>query len=150
MNIRRWIALPLCAGALAWPFTGVARAGEPPADTGQDRAAQAAPATAAQEALKDTADFKIVDEFPQVLKKVAPTYPAAARKRGDRGVVHVRALVKKDGTPIEVSVPSGQGISLELDKAAVDAVRQWTFVPAKSKGKPVAVWIVIPVNFRLK
>jgi periplasmic protein TonB len=150
MHARNWIALTLCMAGLAWPCALTALAGEVPADAGRDRGTQAASAAAMQDALKDTADFKIVDEVPQVLKKVAPRYPAAARKRGDQGLVHVRALVKKDGMPIEVSVPAGQGVTPELDRAAVDAVSQWTFVPAKSKGRPVAVWVVVPVNFRLK
>ena len=37
-----------------------------------------------------------------------------------------------------------------LAKAAVDAVKQWKFTPATLKGMPVAVWIVVPVSFRLK
>jgi outer membrane biosynthesis protein TonB len=31
----------------------------------------------------------------------------------------------------------------------VDAVKQWIFEPAKAKGKPVAIWIAVPVNFKL-
>jgi TonB family protein len=147
MRIRRWIALPLCAGALAWSLASPARANERPASAGQVQAAQAAEA---REAVKDTVDFKIVDEVPKVVKSVPPRYPEEALRRGLEGRVFVRALVKKDGVPIEVSVAPGKGVTPELDQAAVDAVKQWRFITAKSKGKTVAVWIVVPVNFRLK
>jgi TonB family protein len=37
-----------------------------------------------------------------------------------------------------------------LNKAALDAIRQWTFTPAVSKeGKTVEVWVTIPVKFKL-
>ena len=37
-----------------------------------------------------------------------------------------------------------------LDEAAVTAVRKWEFSPAKSGGKPVAVWVTFDVTFNLK
>ena len=148
MHTRNWIALTLCMAGLAWPCATPALAGEEPADAARDLGTQAT-ATATKEAPEDTADFRIVDEIPKLVKQVPPKYPKAARKRGEQGTVYVRALVKKDGTLLQVTVPSGKGASPELDKAAVDAVSQWTFMPAKVKGKPVAVWIVVPVKFSL-
>ncbi len=38
----------------------------------------------------------------------------------------------------------------DLDTAAMDAVRRWTFEPAKMDGKPVAVLFNLTVNFKLK
>lgn len=149
MHTRNWIALTLCTAAIAWPLAGAALASKEPTDTGHDRVAQAATA-AAKEAVRDTYDLKVVDEIPKVLKQVPPQYPDTARKRGQQGKVQVRALVKKDGIPVEVAVVAGKGVSPELDKAAVDAVSQWVFVPAQLKGKPVAVWVIIPLNFKLK
>jgi protein TonB len=149
MHTRNWIALTFCMAALAWPCAVTALAGEESVGTDRDRSAQAT-ATATQEAPEDTADFKIVDEIPKVVKQVPPKYPKAASKRGEHGTVFVRALVKKDGTPIQVAVAAGKGVSPALDRAAVEAVSQWTFEPAKSKGKPVAVWIVIPLKFSLR
>jgi protein TonB len=148
MHTRNWIALTLFMAALAWPCAGAAQAGEEPAGAGQTGGGQAT-ATAAQENPQGADDIKVVDELPKVVKQVPPKYPAAARKRGDQGTVYVRALVKKDGKPVQVAVASGKGVSPALDEAAVAAVKQWAFEPAKSKGKPVAVWIVIPVKFSL-
>jgi len=149
MHTRNWIALTLCLATFAWPSAGMAQAGKEPADTGGNHGAEVA-ASATREAPEDTADFRIVDEMPKVVKRVPPKYPQAASKRGEHGTVFVRAIVKKDGTLIQVAVASGKGVSPALDKAAVAAVKQWTFEPAKSKGEPVAVWIVIPVKFSLK
>lgn len=141
MHTRNWIALMFIAAVLAWPWAGMAQAGEKPAATDQARAAQDEP--------KGPDDFKSVDEMPKVLTQVPPRYPDGAREHGVQGTVQVRAWVKKNGKPVRVAVVSGKGVTPELDKAAVDAVSQWTFVPAKAKGKPVAVYIIIPVKFSL-
>jgi protein TonB len=37
-----------------------------------------------------------------------------------------------------------------LDRAAVDSVRGWAFLPAQKDGKPVASWVLLPVRFVLK
>jgi periplasmic protein TonB len=148
MRAWSWIAVTFCLAALAWPRAGTAQASAEPAGAERDRGAQAT-ANAAQDEPRDTLDIKVVDEIPKVVKRVPPKYPKAALKRGEQGTVYVRALVKKDGKLVLVAVPSGKGVSPELDKAAVDAVRQWTFVPAKLKDKPVAVFIVVPVKFSL-
>jgi protein TonB len=36
-----------------------------------------------------------------------------------------------------------------LDQAAVDAVREWKYTPARLNGEPVAVLITVTVNFML-
>ena len=36
-----------------------------------------------------------------------------------------------------------------LDEAALKSVKQWTFSPAKSGGRPVACWVTFSVNFSL-
>jgi outer membrane biosynthesis protein TonB len=36
-----------------------------------------------------------------------------------------------------------------LRDVALDAVWQWSFKPALAKGKPIAVWVAIPVKFTL-
>jgi protein TonB len=89
-----------------------------------------------------------VDVMPRVIQ--APvSYPEEARSRGEEGIVHVKALVGKDGKVTEAVIESQQPASEMLGKAAVAAVQQWSFEPGKAKGEPVAVWIVVPVKFRL-
>jgi TonB family protein len=87
-----------------------------------------------------------VEALPEAIQRVEPKYPDEARSQHIEGLVLVQALVGKDGgvegTRIVKSVPA-------LDSAAVVAVRQWRFKPAKSKGKPVAVWVAVPLKFSL-
>ncbi len=92
-------------------------------------------------------EYPYVEELPEVIRKVAPAYPAQARRDGVAGTVMVQALIGKDGrvkdTRILRSVPA-------LDRAAVRAVSRWIFKPAKAHGEPVAVWVAVPVRFKLK
>jgi len=37
----------------------------------------------------------------------------------------------------------------ELDRAAIEAIKQWQFEPARRGATPVAVWVTLPVRFEL-
>ena len=91
-------------------------------------------------------DFVYVDELPEAITKVPPSYPDKAREARIQGLVVVQALVGEDGkvkdTQVTQSIPG-------LDDAAIACVRKWVYKPATAKGKPVAVWVAVPVNFVL-
>jgi periplasmic protein TonB len=38
----------------------------------------------------------------------------------------------------------------DLDNAAADAVKRWRFEPARRGTEPVGVWVLLPVEFRLR
>lgn len=78
-----------------------------------------------------------------------PAYPPRAILLGQQGQVIVRAAIDPRGTPEEVVVWSSSGFPL-LDKAAVDAVKRWRFMPARRGGATVAAWVQVPVNFKLR
>jgi protein TonB len=61
------------------------------------------------------------------------------------GEVVLRIVVEANGTVgrIDVLSPAPGG----LTEAAGDAVRRWTFRPARIAGQPVAVWKVVRVRF---
>jgi len=80
--------------------------------------------------------------------QVRPPYPAAARQRGIQGMTLLRVHVETDGRVGDVAVQQSAG-HVELDRAASDAVRQWRFEPAHNEAGPVAMWVLIPVEFRL-
>ena len=82
------------------------------------------------------------------LNNPAPYYPSAAKKRGVQGKVLLSVVVKADGTPLSVDVSRSSGSST-LDVAALEAVRQWRFVPAKKSGQPVQAEVVVPVEFKI-
>jgi len=80
--------------------------------------------------------------------QVRPPYPAAARQRGIQGMTLLRVHVETDGRVGDVAVQQSAGHA-ELDRAASDAVRQWRFEPAHNDAGPIAMWVLIPVEFRL-
>lgn len=88
------------------------------------------------------------DVLPGYLRNPAPIYPLLARQRGDEGTVLLRAEVLPTGRCGRLTVLSSSGSTL-LDGAAVRAVRWWQFKPARRAGRPVAVWVEIPIRFRL-
>lgn len=79
----------------------------------------------------------------------APEYPAAAMRNGDQGTVMVRVEVGTDGVPTSVEVAQRSG-SRDLDRAAVNAVRQWRFQPAQRDGQPVPGAVTVPIDFKMR
>jgi TonB family protein len=76
-----------------------------------------------------------------------PAYPEQARKDLISGVVILETVIDSDGRVAHVDVIRGVGGG--LTEAAVDAVRQWRFEPARLDGEPVAVRFVLTVRFNL-
>ena len=60
----------------------------------------------------------------------------------------MEAVIGEDGSVREVEVVRSN--ATVLSEAAIEAVEQWTFVPATLEGVPVAVRYVLTVNFALK
>ena len=87
-----------------------------------------------------------VDVFPEQRAPLAPEYPKAARDAGVQGTVMGMAWVKTDGTVGDTRVVKSIAA---LDAAAVAAVKQLRFKPASFQGKPVAVWVGVPVRFTI-
>ncbi|WP_434027812.1 energy transducer TonB [[Pseudomonas] boreopolis] len=76
-----------------------------------------------------------------------PTYPPAALRRGESGTVVVRVDVDANGVPVDVALVQRSG-SRDLDRAAMDAVRDWHFRPAHRDGRPVPGSIDVPFDFK--
>ena len=78
-----------------------------------------------------------------------PEYPPASRRAGEEGTVHLQVYVLETGRAGEIKVAKSSGFP-KLDEAAVKEVqRNWRFVPGKEDGKPVAMWHIFAVTFRL-
>jgi len=77
------------------------------------------------------------------------TYPEAARKAGIEGRVLLYAQIDENGNVARTKVIRSLGVT-GCDKAAVAAINSVKWIPAKQKGKPVKVWIMVPVDFKLK
>jgi protein TonB len=81
--------------------------------------------------------------------QVQPRYPPTARRLGIQGTTLLRVFVASDGRVADVGVERTAGHA-DLDEAAADAVRRWRFEPARQGDEPVAMWVLLPVEFRLK
>ena len=85
--------------------------------------------------------------MPRKVHDVAPVYPQIAQRAGIEGVVIVEAVIAVDGSVRDARVLRSVAL---LDGAALDAVRQWRYVPTRVNGTPVPVIVTVTVQFRLQ
>jgi protein TonB len=81
-----------------------------------------------------------------LIRRVDPAYPAIAKAAHIDGVVHLHAIIGKDGTVRELEVVDGNGL---LAQAARAGVQNWRYQPTRLNGEPVEVETYITVNFLL-
>ena len=81
-----------------------------------------------------------------IIRKTPPTYPQLAKSARVQGVVHLAAVIAKDGTIQELHSLGGPAL---LIQAAMDAVKTWIYKPTMLNGEPVQVETTIDVNFTL-
>jgi TonB family protein len=99
------------------------------------------------ESLPATTEEYLVSEMPSLLSEVRPVYPKEAREKGIEGVVVMSVLVDDAGVVRQVSVIDGP---LVFRSVALEAMKKFTFRPAKVDGKPVAVRIRYSLKFKLE
>lgn len=89
---------------------------------------------------------------PNVLAAYAsnpkPVYPPVSRRLNESGVSRLHVLVAADGHVQKIEIVRSSGFT-RLDQAAIAAVRDWTFAPARQGDNTVAAWVVVPVNWNL-
>lgn len=87
---------------------------------------------------------------PRVLSMVDPYYPEAARQAGFEGTTVLKIQILEDGRPGSVVLSRSSGREA-LDDAAIAAVHQWSFVPARDRdsGHNIVCYIIKPFTFRL-
>jgi protein TonB len=84
---------------------------------------------------------------PTRTRNVQPEYPAIAQAARVQGIVIVEAIIGTDGRVRDARVL--RSIPL-LDRAAVEAVRQWEYTPSRLNGVPVPVLMTVTVTFTLR
>ena len=84
---------------------------------------------------------------PTLIERVDPVYPEAARKAGIQGIVLLEATTDEKGNVVNVKVLKSIP---ELDRAAIDALKQWKYEPVIVDGKPKGVVFTVTVKFALK
>lgn len=81
------------------------------------------------------------------LNNPKPKYPRLLEQRGIGGRVLVRAEVTPDGRCGQVRLLQSSGFKL-FDDAALAAVKDWRFVPARRGGQAVSAWVDVPIIFK--
>jgi TonB family protein len=81
---------------------------------------------------------------PVKIKDVKPVYPDMAQSAHVAGAVIVEATIGEDGKVIDAKIL--RSIPM-LDKAALDAVRQWEYTPTLLNGVPVPVVLTVTITF---
>ena len=113
------------------PVTPVARRSVVPRSSASDAAA----------ALPDDATGIVP---PQLIKSVRAVAPADALRQFVTGNVTVDAVVDKSGHVESMKVLSGP---TSFHKAAMEALKQYRYKPARQNGKPVAAHVTVTVPF---
>jgi protein TonB len=101
--------------------------------------AEAAPARPVVSAARFDADY---------LRNPKPAYPLFSRRRGEEGTVLLLVDVSAEGTASQVRLHRSSGYP-RLDDAAIAAVREWRFVPARRGDEAIASSVVVPIAFGL-
>jgi periplasmic protein TonB len=142
--------------ASAAPGAGMTASTEPVAAPGPSAgtgapSAVSAPAVVASAPSRDTGTGGAITQSarPQGGYQVRPSYPSSALRQGIQGTTMLKVHVLIDGRVGDVVVQQSAGHP-DLDQAAIEAVRRWRFEPARRGSDPVAMWVLLPVQFQIR
>lgn len=83
------------------------------------------------------------------LHNPAPEYPRMSRRAKEQGRVMLRVTVSARGEAENVELEKSSGYS-RLDEAAIQAVKKWTFEPARRSNQVIRGIAMVPVSFSLE
>ena len=120
----------------------------PDAEVEPDAGASPAPAEPGDDSNAPPSAERVAHP-PEIETYVVPEYPQIARQRGVEGRVLLLVIIDASGK-VEDHVEVMDSIPM-LDQAAIDAVHQWSFSPARdADGIPIRVQMTVPVRFTLR
>lgn len=124
----------------------------PPAPTSRTTATSRPGNTTVSPVTSPNGSFETtgVDVPPRVVSQVPPEYPPGAMRRRVEDTVVLRLLISRRGTLTDVEFLRRSQKDRAFNTAAVNAVRQWTFAPARKDGRPVSCWLNVAVPFARK
>ena len=93
--------------------------------------------------------FMAYEEAPVLTKLVKPKYPDIARKAGVEGKVFMTIVVDEKGNVIDAQVIVAQPPGI-FEDAALEAIFQWKYKPARQRDKPIKVRVGQAMEFTLK
>ena len=83
---------------------------------------------------------------PRAIDRPEPVYPALARQAHIEGSVRLAVAVDRNGAVLAIRLIDGHPL---LVKAAMDAVKQWRFLPAIRNGVLVRATVEVSLGFTL-
>ena len=114
-----------------------------------------AQSTVEREAPADEGTYELsaVEELPRptntadLSRQLARNYPPLLRDAGVTGTVQVRMRVLEDGRVDGESIQITSSTHEQFDEPTMRAVRVLRFRPAKVNGRPVKVWVDLPIQW---
>jgi TonB family protein len=169
-----WIQLPIrfappTADAMAeplpparqpsWPAapapTEIAAPPAPPAPTAPTAPTAPSEAERGGEVSTERPTFTPYDVRPELTNRadfatgLDQAYPPLLREAGIGGTTVLWVMIDAGGQVANTRVTQSSG-HVELDEVAEAVMRRARFTPARNQGKPVAVWIQLPVTFQTR
>ena len=95
-----------------------------------------------------TAGGAMTEAKPNYLKNPVPRYPEEARRAAQQGLVMLTVLINEKGSAESVVLQASSG-HVSLDQAALKAVKNWKFKPARIGSVAVRSEVKIPIRFEL-
>jgi len=143
-------AAPRPAAAAPAPAAALASDTAPPVAAASDALAVAAAGAGPSVPAPAATPEKISEPrgYAGYLDNPPPAYPLSAQKRGLEGQVVLKVHVLANGQPDSVAVARSSGHAI-LDDAALKAVAQWTFEPARRGQSAIDGWVQVPLNFKI-
>jgi TonB family protein len=84
--------------------------------------------------------------LPKLLRYSAPEFPLKAIEQNLAGAVTVEFIIDVNGDPRDVRVVEATPPGV-FDRAAINAVKRWHYLPPILNGKPVEVPVQLPIRF---
>jgi protein TonB len=84
---------------------------------------------------------------PNYLHRPNPVYPAASKRLRESGTVLLLVSLDAAGEVRDIHIQTTSAYQ-RLDQAAMEAVRQWRFIPASKGQQPVASTVLVPIEFK--
>jgi protein TonB len=84
----------------------------------------------------------------EYLNNPAPPYPPLSKRLREEGRVLLWVLVSAEGLPQKIELRKSSGFN-RLDDIAAETVQRWKFVPGTKNGAAEAMWVEVPIDFRL-
>ena len=117
---------------------------------GQAAAPEGTPSAGSRKDVEPAIVYRVDDDSvtaPRLLYKIEPGYTEKTRRAKIQGPVLLDFEVWEDGWAHSIEVL--RSLHSDLDRKAIEAVKQWRFKPGTKDGKPVRVAVELQVSFRL-